>query len=144
VEETDGKLLRPVLGFNSSTLEHAEQELLRYCNMIQPSYFPRLSLEEVDGKYVLVVWVPAGANRPYKVPDDVLASNKTLNSVCEITVGKDITHQCHLNVLETNTRIAASLVAIISLKHDVCTIRQPKVDTICMRIGIKILSAEVI
>jgi len=78
-EETDGKLLRPVLGFNSSTLEHAEQELLRYCNMIQPSYFPRLSLEEVDGKYVLVVWVPAGANRPYKVPDDVLASNKTLN-----------------------------------------------------------------
>ena len=40
--------------------------------MIQPSYFPRLSLEEVDGKYVLVVWVPAGANRPYKVPDDVL------------------------------------------------------------------------
>ena len=28
-EETDGKLLRPVLGFNSSTLEHSEQELLR-------------------------------------------------------------------------------------------------------------------
>lgn len=79
VEESNGKPIRPVLGFNPSTLEQVEQELLRYCNLIQPSYFPRLSLEEVDGKHVLVIWVPAGANRPYKVPDDVLANHKTLN-----------------------------------------------------------------
>lgn len=79
VAENNGKPIRPVLGFDPNTLEQVEQEVLRYCNMIQPSYFPRLSLEEVDGNYVLVIWVPAGANRPYKVPDDVLAKHKTLN-----------------------------------------------------------------
>jgi ATP-dependent DNA helicase RecG len=79
VEENNGKPIRPVLGFDPSTLEQIEQELLRYGNLIQPSYFPRMSLEEVDGKHVLVIWVPAGTNRPYKVPDDVTASHKTLN-----------------------------------------------------------------
>ena len=79
VEEIDGKPIRPVLGFDPSILELVEKELLGYCNLIQPSYFPKLSLEEIDGKHVLVIWVPAGANRPYKVPDDVLSKHKTLN-----------------------------------------------------------------
>ena len=79
VEEIDGKPIRPVLGFDPSILELVEKELLGYCNLIQPSYFPRLSMEDIDSKHVLVVWVPAGANRPYKVPDDVLSKHKTLN-----------------------------------------------------------------
>jgi ATP-dependent DNA helicase RecG len=79
VEENNGKPIRPVLGFDQDILEQVEQELLRYGNLIQPSYFPRLSIEEVDGEHVLVIWVPAGANRPYKVPDDVLANHKTWN-----------------------------------------------------------------
>jgi ATP-dependent DNA helicase RecG len=79
VEENNGNPIRPVLGFDPNNLEQVEKDLLGYCNLIQPSYFPRLSLEEVDGKHVLVIWVPAGANRPYKVPDDVLARHRTLN-----------------------------------------------------------------
>jgi ATP-dependent DNA helicase RecG len=53
--------------------------VIGFCNLIQPAYAPRLSLEEIDDKHVLVVWVPAGSNRPYKVPDDVNARNKTYN-----------------------------------------------------------------
>lgn len=79
VNEVDGKPIRPVEGFNPAQLEHIEKELVGYCNLIQPSYFPRLSLEEVDGKHVLVIWVPAGSNRPYKVPDDVNARHKSYN-----------------------------------------------------------------
>ena len=79
VEEIDGKPIRPVKGFNPASLEKIEKELIGYCNLIQPSYFPRLSLEEIDGKHVLAIWVPAGSNRPYKVPDDVIARQKTYN-----------------------------------------------------------------
>lgn len=79
VEEKDGKPIRPVKGFDPATLEKVEKDLMSYCNQIQPSYFPRLSLEEIDGKHVLVIWVPAGANRPYKIPDDVTARHKTYN-----------------------------------------------------------------
>jgi ATP-dependent DNA helicase RecG len=79
VKDNEGKALRPVKGFNPDKLESIEKELIGYCNLIKPSYFPRLSLEAIDGKYVLVIWVPAGSNRPYKVPDDVKAKNKQYN-----------------------------------------------------------------
>jgi ATP-dependent DNA helicase RecG len=79
VEEKDGKPIRPVKGFNPEDFEAIQKEMIGYCNLIQPTYFPNLSLEVIDGKNVMVIWVMAGVNRPYKVPDDVLAKNKTYN-----------------------------------------------------------------
>lgn len=79
VAEENGKPLRPVIGFNPDEFEAVQKEMIGYCNLIQPTYFPSLSLEEIDGKHVLAIWVSAGTNRPYKVPDDVVAKNKTYN-----------------------------------------------------------------
>ncbi len=79
VAEKNGKAIRPVKGFDPDHFEKVQQALLRHCNLIQPPYFPRLSLEEIDGKHVLVIWVPGGSNRPYKVPDNVIAKHKTYN-----------------------------------------------------------------
>lgn len=79
VEEENGRAKRPVAGFDPDKFEQVQKELIGYCNLIQPSFFPRLSLEEIDGKNVLVIWVPAGSNRPYKVPDDITAKHKTYN-----------------------------------------------------------------
>lgn len=79
VAEENGKPIRPVKGFNYNEFEKVQRELIGYCNLISPSYIPRLSLEEIDDKHVLVIWVPAGSNRPYKVPDDILAKNKIYN-----------------------------------------------------------------
>lgn len=77
VAEENGKPIRPVKGFNPDDFEAVQKEMIGYCNQIQPTYFPSLSLEEIDGKHVLAIWVSAGTNRPYKVPDDVLAKTKT-------------------------------------------------------------------
>ena len=79
VEEENGRAKRPVKGFNPNEFERIQKELIGYCNLIQPSFFPRLSLEEIDDKHVLAIWVPAGSNRPYKVPDDVTARHKAYN-----------------------------------------------------------------
>lgn len=38
---------------------------------------PRTSMEEVDSKSVLVIWRPAGINRPYSVPENVTAKSIT-------------------------------------------------------------------
>lgn len=38
-----------------------------------PYYLPRTSVEEVDGKQVIVIWCPAGSYRPYSVPVNVTA-----------------------------------------------------------------------
>lgn len=79
VAEENGKPKRPVMGFNPHDFEKVQKELINLSNLIQPTYFPRISLEEIDGKHVLAIWVPAGSNRPYKVPDDVTARLKTYN-----------------------------------------------------------------
>lgn len=79
VQEADGKPIRPVHGYNPKDLEKHQKEMVGYANLVQPPYFPRLSLEEIDDKHVLVIWVPGGSNRPYKVPDDVNTRHKTYN-----------------------------------------------------------------
>lgn len=79
VSEKDGKAVRPVKGFNPNNFEKVQKEMIGYCNLIQPLYVPRLSLEDIDDKQVLVIWIPAGSNRPYKVPDDILAKHKKHN-----------------------------------------------------------------
>lgn len=79
VAEENGKPVRPVKGFDPNDYETVQKEMIGYCNLIQPTYYPNLSLEEIDGKHVLAIWISAGTNRPYKVPDDVLSKHKTYN-----------------------------------------------------------------
>ena len=79
VAEENGKPIRPVKGFDVNTFESIQKEMIGYANLIQPTYFPRLSMEDIDDKQVLVIWVTAGTNRPYKVPDDVTAKHKVYN-----------------------------------------------------------------
>jgi ATP-dependent DNA helicase RecG len=79
VSENNGFPLRPVMGYDPVNYDKDCREILNYCHQIQPSYIPRLSLEEIDEKQVLVIWCPAGANRPYQVPDDVTARQRNYN-----------------------------------------------------------------
>ncbi|WP_319589387.1 RNA-binding domain-containing protein [uncultured Draconibacterium sp.] len=76
VEEQDGMPVRPVHGFPPNQFDAVQKDLLGYCNLIRPAYFPRVSLEEIDGKHVLLIWATAGSNRPYEAPKDVEAKKK--------------------------------------------------------------------
>ena len=76
IEEENGMPKRPVYGFEPESFDKVQKEMLGYCNLIRPTYFPHLSLEEIDNKHVLLIWVNAGSNRPYEVPRDVTASTK--------------------------------------------------------------------
>ena len=76
IEEKDGMPLRPVYGFPENKFDAVQKELLGYCNLIRPAYFPRVSLEEIDDKHVLLIWATAGSNRPYECPREVTAKNK--------------------------------------------------------------------
>lgn len=76
VEEENGVAVRPVKGLADSQLDKVQREMLQYNAMIEPFYVPRISVEEVDGKKILVIWVTSGHNRPYTVPADVNAKLK--------------------------------------------------------------------
>jgi len=77
-KEVDGIAERPVFGFPVNQFDAVQKAMIGYGNLMRPVYFPRLFLEPVDGKNVLVIWVPAGSNRPYEVPVNVtVKKNKT-------------------------------------------------------------------
>ena len=57
-------------------MDKIQRELLDYCNLIQPPYFPVLSIEKVEGKNLIVLWAPGGQNRPYIAPKEVTAKHR--------------------------------------------------------------------
>ncbi len=76
IEEEHGVAKRPVAGINAESIDGILQQMVGFNNLIEPYYMPRTSVEEVDGRLILVIWVPSGVNRPYAVPSDVLAKEK--------------------------------------------------------------------
>ena len=79
VKEENGRAIRPVIGIESDKIEPIEKEMVGYNNLMRPYYQPRLYVEEVDGKTILVIRVLPGERRPYKVPDNITANHKTYN-----------------------------------------------------------------
>ena len=71
VEEENGIAKRPIHGLCERELDRIQKAMIGFNNKINPYYLPRTSVEEVDGKYILVIWVPSGLERPYDVMDDV-------------------------------------------------------------------------
>jgi ATP-dependent DNA helicase RecG len=74
--DADGQPIFPPAGLAANQLDRIQQELLRYCNLVQPSYFPILSFEQYEGRNLIVLWAPGGQNRPYKAPRAVTARTK--------------------------------------------------------------------
>lgn len=77
VEESQGMALRPVKGLPAESIDGIMKDMVGFNNKINPYYLPRTSIEKVDDRYILVIWVPAGVNRPYDVRESVLSKNNT-------------------------------------------------------------------
>lgn len=79
VEENDGLPVRPVKGLSINQVEPIGKDMVAYDNLINPVYHPKTSVEEIDGRTVFVIWCPAGQDRPYEVPDEIMAKEKKYN-----------------------------------------------------------------
>ena len=67
VEESDGLPVLPPRGIHPGRIEAVQNELLRLGqSAIQPHYHPLTGVYEVEGRTILVLWVPGGETRPYK------------------------------------------------------------------------------
>jgi ATP-dependent DNA helicase RecG len=65
-----------VRGLSAAELASIQKEMIGLNNLSRPQYSPLLAIEEVDGKHILVIWVPGGDDRPYEVPESVRAKQK--------------------------------------------------------------------
>ncbi|WP_338617158.1 ATP-binding protein [Pigmentiphaga sp. CHJ604] len=75
--DTNGQPIFPPVGLPDNPLDKIQRELLAHCQLIQPPYFPVLSIEVVEGRNLIVLQAPGGQTRPYKAPEAVTASKKT-------------------------------------------------------------------
>ncbi len=76
VEEENGIAKRPVKGIPIEQLDRIQREMVGFNKMMDPYYFPRISIEDVDGKCIFAIWAPSGTERPYTAPENVTAKLK--------------------------------------------------------------------
>jgi len=74
IEEDNGKAILPPKGIKVDKLDKMQKDLHQLCHKISPTYFPVVAPYVIQGRHILVVWVPGGETRPYKAPKN-LAKN---------------------------------------------------------------------
>ncbi len=67
VEEQNGSPVLPPKGIPPDSIDAIHKELLNLGNSaIRPYYHPLTGTYDIDGRTILVLWVPGGETRPYK------------------------------------------------------------------------------
>lgn len=68
VEEENGKAKLPPIGLRVQELDNIQKKLIELSHKLSPVYVPVFQPYLIDRKHILVVYAPAGDNRPYKAP----------------------------------------------------------------------------
>ncbi|CAH8289102.1 ATP-dependent DNA helicase RecG [Mariniflexile fucanivorans] len=68
IAENNGQPLLPPTGLQQNQLDDIQGNIVRLAHQIQPNYFPITQPYIIDGQHILVLWCPAGDNRPYNAP----------------------------------------------------------------------------
>lgn len=79
VEEKDGVPILPPRGIAKKEIDGILKKLVGLCHKIEPLYNPIVEPAFVQGKHIIVIWVPGGYGRPYKAAKDVFAKNSPKN-----------------------------------------------------------------
>ena len=69
IEEENGKPKLPPVGLSGVSLDEIQRRIRVVCKRIDPEYQPIIAPEVYMEKEIVVIWIPAGDNRPYNAPD---------------------------------------------------------------------------
>lgn len=75
-QDEKGLAKRPIVGIEVEKIDGILKDMVGFNNKFDPYYLPRTSVESIDGKSVIAIWVPSGVNRPYAVSTDVTLKGK--------------------------------------------------------------------
>ena len=76
IAEENGRAVLPPKGLDVGELDTIQKKLHELCHKLQPNYFPVVEPYEIEGKHILVVWVPGGEHRPYKAPKSLAKTSE--------------------------------------------------------------------
>ena len=105
-----------------------------------PNYYPITEVVEIDGKNVLIIWVPAGDVRPYKAPTS-LSHSKPKNHayfVRHASVTKKANHQEERDLINTSAHVPYD--DRIRQASEITDLRLPLIQAHLAAIGSDLLS----
>lgn len=76
VEEDKGVAKFPLKGISIEQMDNIQKQMIGFNNLVRPVYTPKMSIEQIYGKYIIVLWIPGGPNRPYEVPEQITSREK--------------------------------------------------------------------
>jgi ATP-dependent DNA helicase RecG len=79
IEENNGQPVLPPAGLQQNQIDRIQGEVIRLSNQIQPNYFPVYQPYVLQDRHILVLWCPAGDNRPYTAPATLGQGNNQRN-----------------------------------------------------------------
>ncbi|RTZ02336.1 ATP-binding protein [Flavobacterium sp. GSP6] len=68
IAEKDGRPILPPVGLAPESLDRIQGAVLTLAYQLLPNYFPLIQPYVLQGQHILVLWCPAGDNRPYTAP----------------------------------------------------------------------------
>lgn len=68
IAEKDGRPILPPAGLSPESLDRIQGAVLTLAYQLLPNYFPLIQPYVLEGQHILVLWCPAGDNRPYTAP----------------------------------------------------------------------------
>jgi ATP-dependent DNA helicase RecG len=68
VEEENGKAKLPPIGLQVEELDAIQKKLIELAHKLSPTYTPVSQSYLMNERHILVIFAPAGDNRPYKAP----------------------------------------------------------------------------
>jgi len=78
VKTVDGRPVLPPSGLQPEQADACQRKLLELGHLLRPNYHPITEIATVEGRIVLVVWVPAGEMRPYEAPSSLGRDNRQM------------------------------------------------------------------
>ena len=69
IDENNGRPVLPPEGLMQNQIDPIQKEIIQLGHRISPNYFPISQPYVIEDKHILVLWCPAGDNRPYQTPE---------------------------------------------------------------------------
>mgnify|MGYP000849671075 FL=1 len=77
IEEKDGMPVLPPKGLDPAQVDKIQKEIIQITHHLDPLYSPVSEPVLYQGKHILIIWVPGGQTRPYKVSSTLSAKGST-------------------------------------------------------------------
>ena len=106
IAEENGTPKMPLSGLPKEKIDVIQKDLFKKCNAIEPRYIPIAEPYVIDGKSIIVIWVPGGDERPYKCPIKIYTEKGQLKSNKAYYIRK------MSNTIRANTHEERELIAL--------------------------------